>query len=304
MSLEIPSHMQDRIRLHSHEWCLCWRVKRTLDQEAFYFTDHNRKITFNGNDHTPLGAPETSALRKTAAMKEANRELSGPIEATGITAEDIRGGKFRYARVKEYLVDWRYPWLGAYQTAEYIIGEMTCTDETWSASMFSIHHGLVTEAGSVYDRGCSADFGDDVCGIDLTGQAPSGKWYRIYGEEIMEVFDQHTFRISSITGYDDGDFDEGWIEFITGVNKPFQVQVYKYYDSTVHPVYGDQYTFELYLDTPYTLAAGDWVIAMMGCKKRFSDCTDADRLNGNNFKGYPHLPGEDAIRQRTADVKQ
>ena len=51
-----------------------------------------------------------------------------------------------------------------------------------------------------------------------------------------------------------------------------------------------RFQIDVYSDT-YTVAAGNTYSVIAGCTKRFSEDCVAKFANGNNFRGFPHVPG-------------
>ena len=45
---------------------------------------------------------------------------------------------------------------------------------------------------------------------------------------------------------------------------------------------------------PFDLAASDTFSIVAGCDKRWATCKDKFS-NGNNFRGFPHIPGPNAV---------
>ena len=53
-------------------------------------------------------------------------------------------------------------------------------------------------------------------------------------------------------------------------------------------------TLELWQRMPEPLTAGDTFTVTAGCDKRFATCRDRF-ANAVNFRGFPHLPGNDFV---------
>ena len=65
--------------------------------------------------------------------------------------------------------------------------------------------------------------------------------------------------------------------------------------STVdQPGSGSTATVELWQPAAHDIAAGDGFTVTAGCDKRFATCRTRF-LNGVNFRGFPHMPGNDFV---------
>jgi uncharacterized phage protein (TIGR02218 family) len=51
---------------------------------------------------------------------------------------------------------------------------------------------------------------------------------------------------------------------------------------------------DLWQQMPQPIAAGDTFVVTAGCDKRFATCRDRF-ANGVNFRGFPHIPGNDFV---------
>jgi uncharacterized phage protein (TIGR02218 family) len=57
---------------------------------------------------------------------------------------------------------------------------------------------------------------------------------------------------------------------------------------------GNDVVLELWQASPAPVALGDEFMVTAGCDKRFDTCrTKFD--NGVNFRGFPHMPGDDFV---------
>ena len=56
-------------------------------------------------------------------------------------------------------------------------------------------------------------------------------------------------------------------------------------------------TFELFEAMPETVQVGDTFTVTAGCDKSFGTCK-TKFSNGDNFRGFPHIPGRDEIMKR------
>lgn len=289
MILAPTAAVESRRRLKTHRLATCWKIVRT-DGATLRFTDHNAKLSVSlaGPDSpttaevfTPVGGIRASA-RGAGADGDANFQAIGAISSASITEEDLRAGRYRNARVTEYLVDWLYPWVGPLATSVYFIAETSYTREEWRASLLGLSHRLRHPTGDVYTKTCRADLGDDDCKFNLATQTVSGK-------TVSSVVDaRRVFRTSSASlNATAGWYAQGTLTWTTGANAGLKSEVKVYSGSP-------NYQIELQQRMPFPIAVNDQFTITAGCDKSFPTCK-AKFANGLNFQGEPKMPGNDAL---------
>jgi uncharacterized phage protein (TIGR02218 family) len=89
--------------------------------------------------------------------------------------------------------------------------------------------------------------------------------------------------VSVLDGFASNWFGQGWLTWTSGDNQGGSVRVLAHSGN------------RLTLTEPPVLAAkpGDGFRLVAGCDKSFATCK-AKFANGTNFRGFPHLPGNDA----------
>src|SRR6185436_14194627 len=95
-------------------------------------------------------------------------------------------------------------------------------------------------------------------------------------------------RAAGPDGFADGAFTAGKLTFTSGANAGFAVEV------KVHRLALDGVLIELWQKAPEPIAASDAFTVTAGCDKRFATCRDRF-ANGVNFRGFPHIPGNDVV---------
>lgn len=120
--------------------------------------------------------------------------------------------------------------------------------------------------------------GDARCGIDLRDAA-----YRAT-VIVADVDAQGRLRIDGATGFADRWFERGQIEVLSGTAAGVRVMV------KADRLTGSGRLVELWHSAG--LAAGDSLILQAGCDRRAETC-QKKFSNFINFRGFPHIPGED-----------
>ena len=155
----------------------CYLIERT-DGVTFRFTSHDKIVTVAGQTFTPIAGMDASAKRKESALKDHDVEFRGVISSPAITANDLRAGRFRDAKVTEFMVDWRYPFAGVWSTTIYWIGDVNFNGEVWTCQVAGLNRWLRQRIGSVYTRNCQATLGDSKCAFALGGTSRAGSLRR------------------------------------------------------------------------------------------------------------------------------
>jgi uncharacterized phage protein (TIGR02218 family) len=140
---------------------------------------------------------------------------------------------------------------------------------------------LAQESGRLYTATCSADLGDKRCGVDLSSPA-----YRGSGA-VTAVLAVSSFAASGLDDYAAGWFTAGRLTFTSGANTGLSVEV------KAHRNAGGV-SFDLWQAMPQAISEGDAFVVTAGCDKSFATC-HARFANAVNFRGFPHIPGNDFV---------
>ena len=208
-------------------------------------------------------------------------EVSGALVSAGITEADLAAGRYDDATVETWLVNWAAP-------AERLlldivsIGEIRRADGSFVAELRGVMHRLDEERGRLYRATCSADLGDSRCRVDLTSAN-----HRADGA-VLRTDGALGFATAALAGYADGWFTGGKLTWLSGANAALSVEVKS------HRAFGGEAEIDLWQRAPHAIAAGDAFRVTAGCDKRFATC-GAKFANVENFRGFPHMPGNDFV---------
>lgn len=258
--------------------CRCWAVVRG-DGATFGFTDHDRDLAFEGIIFRAGTGLSAKALVQTTGLSVDNTEAVGALSDAAVTEEDIAAGRFDGAEVRAWLVDWQDVAARVLQFRG-TFGELTRSGGAFTVELRGLAEALNQPQGRVYQSGCSAVLGDAACGVDLA--APG-----YFAERaVEEVEEGRIFRFTEFTGFDDRWFEKGRLWVLGGAA-----------EGLVGVVKNDRLSasgrlVELWQTLGAPVAPGDPVRIEAGCDKRADTC----RLkfhNLLNFRGFPHIPGDD-----------
>ena len=258
-----------------HRFARCWKLTRK-DSTVFYFTEHDKPIILDdGNTYTPVGGFSASAVQKQSALNPPNFEIVGLLNSSYITFEDLRTGKYDNAELYCYLVDWQYPWVGAWIVERYWIASIHYTGEVWEAQLEGLTKKLASQVGTVYNRTCRHVLGDAICSIVLSSYQAAGT--------VTGIDQQRNVIVDSgLTGAGAYYYDFGFLVWTSGNNNGETTEV-KTYDT-----FTGRFTF--YIPTYFDIQVGDTFTVYAGCDKVQQTCIDKYN-NIVNFGGFPWIPG-------------
>ncbi len=276
--MAVPADLQAHLDGGATTLCRCWAVVRR-DGAAFGFTDHDRPLAFGGHTFRPDSGMSAAAIQAGTGLAVDSSEAVGVLSDAAIGEADILAGRFDGAEVTAWLVNWRAPdqrrllFRGS-------LGEVTRGAGAFRAELRSLAEGLNQPLGRVYQAPCSAVLGDGECRFDL-GQAG-------YSAEVAveRVEDRKLFGFADLAGFDDRWFEKGRLLVLSG---PAEGLVALIKNDRLR---GDGRRVETWEALGAAIETGDRIRLEAGCDKRAETC----RLkfgNFNNFRGFPHVPGED-----------
>jgi uncharacterized phage protein (TIGR02218 family) len=261
----------------THRFAKCYLLER-VDGTTFCFTDHNREIEYDGNTYTPVGGMSVSAEQKLEKLGPSNQEVVGILSDAAITHEDLMKGLYQEAKITIYILDYMYPWAGAFNTMVFWITNTEFTGEFWKATIEGLGRWLAYPKGFTYTRTCRHTLGDVQCGVDTSALKALKTITQV--DNIRRVF--RTTGLAQANDY----FTNGLVIWTSGNNDGYSCEVKDF--STANDI------IELHLNTPYDIEVGDGFDIYPGCDKTFATCKDKFS-NGDNFGGFPFIPGTDRV---------
>ena len=275
----LPEELQSRLTTGVTTLCHVWRITRR-DAEVSAFTDHDRALAFDDLICEPMTGVSAGAVEKSLGLGVDTASISGALNAEGITEDDLARGLWDGARVDLYRVDWTDPSLRVHLFAGHI-GEVRRGVSAFEAELRGLQAALNVPAGRVFSRFCDADLGDARCGKDIENPTFRGDGV------VTEVLSASAFRADGLEDYAEGWFTRG--RLVWGAGGESEV--------AAHRLEGGDAVLEL-LDPPgAVLQVGGAFTVYAGCDKRFETCR-AKFANTLNFRGFPHMPGNDAVQAR------
>jgi uncharacterized phage protein (TIGR02218 family) len=278
--LAIPPALQAKLDSGVTTLARCWLIVRN-DEVTQGFTDHDEDIVLNGVTCRAGGGLTASEASEQLGLAVGGTELSGALSDDTLTEADLAAGRYDAAAVEVWLVDWSEPALKVKLNAG-VLGEVRREGTAFTAELRGLSHRFAEDSGRLYTKTCNADLGDGRCTVNLSSATMRGEG------SIDTISATSAFRANGLGAYADDWFTGGRLAWSSGANEGQAVEVKS------HRVDGDTVTFELWQAMPEPLAAGDSFVVTAGCDKHFDTCV-AKFNNAVNFRGFPHIPGNDFV---------
>ena len=259
--------------------CHGWRVIRR-DGSISGFTDHDLPLTVNGTPLEPNSGFSASEARDTLGFGVDGADIEGALSSQGIDAADVAAGRYDGAIVETFLVNWREPTQFALlRTAT--IGRTTRSDGRFVAELESLSHRLEQPSGRLLRRHCDAELGDARCGFPLSGPSHTA------AGSVLAVVAADTVLADGLAGFEPGWLTHGLLTWSEGPDSGQSVRIVD------HRRQGGDDVLVLWREHGPAPEVGTGFTVVPGCDKSFATCK-AKFANGLSFRGFPHLPGNDA----------
>jgi uncharacterized phage protein (TIGR02218 family) len=272
----LPDGLQAHLDGGATTLCNCWKLART-DGTQMGFTDHDRDLAFDGLTFEAAAGFTASAVESSSGLAVDNLDVLGALVSDRLGEADLAAGLFDDAEVEIWRVNWRAVDQRVLMRKGNL-GEVSRGATGFGAELRGLAHRLNQPVGRLYQYACDADLGDARCCI-----APEVAAGTVAGCEDGRV----------LTAAGLGDFAEGWfargrLRFTGGANAGASMEVKR------HAPGPGGATIELWQAMPRAVSAGDTFEVTPGCDKQFATCR-AKFSNAANFRGFPHMPGNDFV---------
>jgi uncharacterized phage protein (TIGR02218 family) len=259
--------------------CRCWSLRRR-DGLVLGFTDHDDDLGFDDLVFRANSGLTGSALETSLGLSVDNAEVSGALSDAAINEDDIRAGRFDGAEVDQWLVDWQAP---ARRVLLFrgTIGEIRRADGAFDAELRGLAEALNVPVGRTIKATCDRVLGDRKCGVALDVPA-------FLHESVVVESEGERIVGAAAGGFADDWFAFGVLRFTSGANEGLAFMVRR--DSAA----GGRRVFVLAEAPRLRVRPGDAFRVTAGCDRRGETCR-VKFANFLNFRGFPHIPGEDWV---------
>lgn len=249
----------------------CWRIERR-DGAGFGLTSHDATLAIGGIEYGSEPGMLPAAIERRLGIKESDGEIAGAITSAALEESDLVLGRWDGARVSLVAVDWESPDADAVQLLGGEIGDVRIEDEAFKAGLRGAAAKLSRSICPETSSECRAELGDKQCRVDMAARTRRC---------VVTAIEANGLLLDQPIG-DDSLW--GRARFLTGENTGLA--------SVTVAVDGNR--IELRDTMRGAVVAGDRIMLREGCDKRFATCC-ARFDNGVNFRGEPHLPGNDLL---------
>jgi uncharacterized phage protein (TIGR02218 family) len=277
---QLPDGLQAHLDQGATTLCWCWKLALRTG-EVLGFTDHDETISFDGVDYEAQAGFTGSEIKSSLGLAVDNLDVTSALSSGRLTAGALASGDYDDAAVEIWLVNWQAP-DQRLLLRKGNVGEVSHGDLGFSAEVRGLAHRLDQPKGRLFQYGCDASLGDARCKIDLGDPAFRGEG------AVIAVEDRRRFKAEGLEGFADAWFARGLLTWSTGANagRAFEVKVHRAAASGV--------SLELWREATEVIAVADAFLVTAGCDKQFSTCR-TKFANGLNFRGFPHMPGNDFV---------
>ena len=258
--------------------CRAWAVQRR-DGVVLGFTDHDRDLRFDGLTYRAETGMTARALMQTTGFAVDNSEAVGALSSDAVTEADLLAGRYDAAEVRCWLVNWTDVGQRLLQFRG-TFGEIVRSAGAFRAELRGLTEALNQPQGRVYQRDCAAILGDAQCRFDLGQPGFSAEL------AVQTHTERRVFVFAGVAGFATGWFEKGRLRLLDGQARGV-IGLIKT-DRTE----GGQRVIELWDRIGPPVAAGDRIRLEAGCDRQAATCQSKFN-NFHNFRGFPHIPGED-----------
>lgn len=265
------------------------------DGTVFTFTDHDANLSTVGLEGVfSDGDPSTggyvyeaasgispTAIENKSDLSVDNQEVAAFIDSDNIKENDLRFGIWDSADVEIRIVNWNDMTMGEIKLRKGTLGSITMKNGQLTAEILGLTNKLQTLQGRSYGPQCDAELGDARCTVTVPVETASANTNPSIGTN-----DSHNITpYSGLTGAP-GYYDDGILTITSGDSSGLSYQI-KVWDGI---------TLTLTQPLFVALVDGDTFNISPGCDKSITTCK-AKFNNVINFRGFPKMPGQDAILQ-------
>lgn len=274
----IPPQFADHLDGEVTTICRCWKIT-CRDGEVLGFTEHDNELQVDGNIYQPMSGLDATVAEASIGLNADSVEVLGALTSHKLSSEDIRADKYDGAQVEVLVVNWSSTNEFLLENV-YIVGEITEEDGLFKAELRTLESQLDQTKGEHFIRQCQADLGDARCKIDLSQIENKG-------QGTVVSFDGNVhLKVDGLGAFEPDWFGRGILTWISGNNSGVSIIVSK------HFVEDQDISLELWKKMPAVINVGDTFSIVAGCDKSFTTCK-SKFANALNFRGFPHLPGND-----------
>lgn len=249
-----------------------WRLERS-DGVALGLTSHDHDLVIDNFTYHSAPGMVPSTVERTSGFDPDTVDVAGALTTNAIREADLMCGRWDGARLRLSAVDWSDPDSEIVHLVRGELGQVETSSGHFSVSLrgpTSVFDAPVVETTS---PDCRASLGDKRCGVDMASRV-----------SILSVISANRNDLIVSGGPANGTLINGCIRWIDGANAGLNSVIFANTTSTITLVEPPFFPVEV----------GARILAAQGCDRRFATCVERF-ANAINFRGEPHLPGNDLL---------
>ncbi len=255
----------------------CWRLARR-DGVTLGFTSHDQDIWRDGLRYRAAPGMVPSSVERTTSLEPDSVDLAGILTSDAITDADLSAGRWDDARLTLFVIDWSQNEGEAVHLIAGTLGAVQMAGGRFEVELRGPSSVLEAPVTELTSPDCRAKLGDQRCRVDMAGRSVT---------MIVTASAGRTLTIAS--PLTEGSFAYGELRWLSGANAGLSTTIARNGGLTV-----------TLAELPaLAVVAGDLAVLYEGCDRRFATCRDRFS-NTLNFRGEPHLPGNDLLTRYVA----
>lgn len=272
LSPQLKNHLSNEVTTLA----TCWKLVRT-DGKIFAFTDHDKDLVIETQKYESIAGFTPTNACSNSNMAVDNLDLAGQFYENKITHTDLLAGKYDFAEVEIFLVNYQKPNEGKIIQKRGVLGEVTLNKNLFHAEVRGLTQFLSQTMCESYTPHCRANLGDHRCKFNLDQEGFT------VNSKVAQVIDQQSF-IANLLVQPNNWFTYGYVKWQSGKNIGLKMEVKSFNNGCI----------TLVLPMPFAIQENDEFTIVAGCDKASRTCIEKFN-NIVNFRGEPDLPGIDKL---------
>jgi uncharacterized phage protein (TIGR02218 family) len=263
--------------------CTCWKLTRQ-DGTVQGFTDFSQNLTVDAVLFKAATGFTATTIESKSDFSVDNLDIEGMLTSTDIQETDILNGKYDYAEVEIFIVNYEDLSAGKIYVKRGRLGEVRVKRSQFVVELRGLSQHLSQHIGRIYTPSCDAILGDDRCAASMGSFT--------FTPTISAVTDRQIFTCAAL-GQAAGYFTGGEVTFTSGANDGLKMEVKEFSSGVV----------TLALPMPNTIVVGNTISIKAGCDKTSATCKSKFN-NLINFRGFPSVPGTDKLIETSSTAQE
>lgn len=255
----------------------CWKLT-LAGGKVMGFTDYDEDLSIDNILYKSSSGFTASSIILNSDLKTDSLEIEGILNSDDIKEEDILSGKYDFANIEIFLVNYKDLSQETMNLHFGTFGKITLKSGRFIVEIRGLATKLERSIAELYSPVCKAQFCDGRC------KADAKKFSKV--STVTKAIDARRFEDTNLTE-GDGYYKHGVVKFFdSATHAAFEGIVKEHRNKVV----------TLFTSPPYQISAGDKYLILAGCDKTFSTCKNKFH-NIVNFRGEPYVPGFELAQQ-------